>query len=184
MGDPSRNGDGTFRKGVSGNPGGRPPRKLTRHSYAQHNARAAIRVAEMPVQMTVDGKVVEQTAYEAMLTQLMNKAIRGDARAIAMVIREMDKATAHNWYHSRLVEDLLQREDDDDEMARKLAAYFAVGTGHGVHHRLADGTPVPWQVYESIRKLEEMDAREAELVERERRLAEREAALATGPGEP
>jgi hypothetical protein len=48
---PVRRANGTFAKGSSGNPDGRPPKRTFMHRMPMDNVMAAIEVAEMPVKV-------------------------------------------------------------------------------------------------------------------------------------
>jgi hypothetical protein len=62
-------------------------------------------------------------------------------------------------------------------MIKEILARFPEPTGHGVYHPLEDGSIVPWRWYDSIKKLEQLEAKEKELLMREQIVREREEAL-------
>jgi hypothetical protein len=73
-----------FRKGRSGNPKGRPKASKTARSLLDQALSAPITITEAG-----RTKVVEQRA--ALFKSLLAKAIRGDARAAALVVRLMEQ---------------------------------------------------------------------------------------------
>ena len=64
-----------FVKGQSGNPNGRP-------KGSQNLATLLNKIARQRVQVTENGRSREITKFEAILVQLVNKALRGDVSAI------------------------------------------------------------------------------------------------------
>lgn len=83
---------GRFRKGVSGNPNGRPLKVEKHHSMPLLNQRSAFDVAEQPVTVTVNGAQKTMTLFEANLYQIGMKGARGELAAakafVAMVARD------------------------------------------------------------------------------------------------
>lgn len=175
---PRRLPNGRFPPRVSGNLNGRPRKLKRKHSNAYNNARAAIAVAEISVQMTVDGKATETTAYDAALRKVYQQAMNNnDMRAMKMFLDSVDSATAVLMEHSELVKFLIDRDEEEQKQVAKILKLFPKSTGSGVHHRLDDGSIVPWKWAESINKLEQLEAKEAELVAREHAIRVREADL-------
>jgi hypothetical protein len=68
-----------FRKGLSGNPAGRPKGKLNMATVIQ-------RTLETKVVIKVNGKLREVTMAEAAMMRLASKSAEGDLRAVNMVI--------------------------------------------------------------------------------------------------
>lgn len=101
---------GQFVKGQSGNPKGRP-------KGSQNTASVFLRLARERVRVTISGRIRTITKLEAVMLQLINKAMAGDIRAAKDVL------TLHN---------LLERADEtkaqtesapderDDEVLERL----------------------------------------------------------------
>lgn len=74
-----------FPKGISGNPKGRPKKEFTLED-------ARKRVLEQDIPITQAGKRVVISGYEALWRKLFAKAMEGDTRAAALILR----ASANN----------------------------------------------------------------------------------------
>ncbi|MEM7024095.1 MAG: DUF5681 domain-containing protein [Pseudomonadota bacterium] len=69
-----------FKKGQSGNPGGRPPsKKKGRTDIAA--------LLDEPIKVTAGGKAREMQPFEAAFRQLARKALGGDLRAMVKFVR-------------------------------------------------------------------------------------------------
>lgn len=73
-----------FKKGVSGNPNGRPKKTVNTSKVLNKALRQRVKV-------NVDGKQKKVTKMEAMATQLANKGAQGDARATQQVLTTLHK---------------------------------------------------------------------------------------------
>jgi Family of unknown function (DUF5681) len=76
-----------FQKGRSGNPAGRP-RTTTRFYSVLKNE------LDRPVKLRIDGECREVTNREAIAQRLFAKALRGDIRALEMVLRHIREKEA------------------------------------------------------------------------------------------
>ena len=94
-----------FKPGQSGNPKGRPRRATRRKPVLQ-------RLFENRVKITRNGKVETVSAEEAVLLKLLEKAIKGDARAIDQVLRLRPEV-------AREIEDIERLEREFREMERE-----------------------------------------------------------------
>ena len=74
--------DGRFRKGVSGNPKGRPKGSSDMGSVIG-------RVLKVPVMITENGRQRKITKKEALALQLVNKALQGDAKSMQHTLSAM-----------------------------------------------------------------------------------------------
>lgn len=87
-----RDDAGRFRKGVSGNPSGRPLKTVKRHSAPVHNQRATFDIAEQLVTVTVDGERQSMTLYQANLYRLGLKGASGDGAAAKAFVDRVDRS--------------------------------------------------------------------------------------------
>jgi Family of unknown function (DUF5681) len=81
---------GQFKSGQSGNPHGRPKGSRNIRTYVQ-------RLLDAPILVKEDGKTRKISRAEAIATQLVNLAARGDPKGLAAVMsltREYDSASA------------------------------------------------------------------------------------------
>jgi hypothetical protein len=76
-----------FKKGQSGNPGGRP--KRTKRIDLALNAEL-----DTVISLTIDGKRRRLSKFEAIARQLFAKAFRGNIRACAMFLEHMRRRDA------------------------------------------------------------------------------------------
>ena len=160
--EPVRLNNGRFARGSSGNPSGRPPKVLKKHSMPYNNARAVIEVAELPVRLKRGDKTEEVTLYQAVVRSLGQRAANGDLRATRMFLDEMKGASSFSLYHSELVKTLLEQDTDQEGFAKMVADLFPKVNG-GVFYDIGNGDRLPAKWYDSIRKLGELEAREAAL---------------------
>lgn len=71
-----------FKKGQSGNPHGRP-KKTTPSRVARRNAyETFLEVADMPINITLDGKVMGVNMIQAVYVVMFKKALSGDFRTL------------------------------------------------------------------------------------------------------
>lgn len=73
-----------FKKGQSGNPKGRPKKSRSRASLMEEELNRQITVKE-------GNKTITMTKSEAVVKQLVNKAIKGDARAAKVVLEHLEE---------------------------------------------------------------------------------------------
>ena len=73
-----------FKKGVSGNPSGRPTTPMTLNSVLKNELDTLINIA-------VGGKSRQVSKREAIVRRLFAKALRGDVRALEIFLRHMRK---------------------------------------------------------------------------------------------
>lgn len=89
-----------FKKGTSGNPRGRPPKKeraLTRRQLR----RDILRLGETPTVLRTEKGRTTVTAYEAVLMRAMNKALAGHGPSIRLIVKLYSEAIAeHNDAHN------------------------------------------------------------------------------------
>ena len=174
---PERKSDGTFAKGTTGNPKGRPRKWKPNHGFPHDNHKTAIEIAEMTVSMTIDGQVEETTAYRASMLALARMAMSGDLRAIKMFRAEVHAAAAGNVHQHALTQNLLALLDEQEKELNMLRKHFPKFTGSGVVTLDQDGNMVPNGWMQSIRKLDELDTWEKRLEQREKAIRMREALL-------
>ncbi|MBN9488985.1 MAG: hypothetical protein J0H44_17240 [Alphaproteobacteria bacterium] len=67
-----------FRKGISGNPKGRPKR-------SRNVLDAILRHLDRPITITINGRRRTMSIFDAILMQLSNKALSGDLKAMKAV---------------------------------------------------------------------------------------------------
>ena len=84
MSNNQNNNRGRFKKGMSGNPKGRPKGARNRKTALEAELGAAIPVTE-------NGKRKKISKWEAFLKQLVNKAIAGDLRAAQVLLGVVSK---------------------------------------------------------------------------------------------
>jgi len=92
-----------FRKGISGNPKGRPRGSLNKRTLLSRALKEKIVITENGIRKRV-------TKHEAVYKQLVNKSVAGDLRAMVEIIRldsQFDLET------SKPSEEMLQRVDQD-----------------------------------------------------------------------
>lgn len=77
-----------FKKGVSGNPAGRPRNPRTPAQYLGD-------VLEAKVVVTIDGKQKKVTSLQAILMTLSARAMRGDPKAAGQLLNWIDKIGYH-----------------------------------------------------------------------------------------
>lgn len=104
-----------FKPGQSGNPKGRIPGSKNTYTLLQ-------KILDQKISVTESGQQIKISKKVAMLTQLVNKAVQGDTKAIASLlphmmacdIRESDKAKALavlNVDDRQIIENYLSRFD-------------------------------------------------------------------------
>lgn len=94
-----------FKPGQSGNPGGRPKKSKNVDALIQAELDKLIPVKE-------DGREKRITKREAIITQLVNRAIKGETKPLQLVLAHLDK--------HREIEPFVATEDDDLELLRAL----------------------------------------------------------------
>jgi hypothetical protein len=99
-----------FRKGQSGNPGGRSKKKL--------HALLADALSE-PVSVTIDGERRKITKREVVVHQLVNKSATADLRATKMLF-DMIKDVAHKASPASSVPEPRQLDAADREVVQQL----------------------------------------------------------------
>lgn len=132
MADAKRKKDGTFRKGVSGNPGGRPPKKPHRHRLPHENRRTVFEVAEASVQVRVGEELTDASVYQGVLMSLAKKAMSGHTPSARLFLEEVrSSAYANNEqvsFFTRLLRDHQQALRELDELKAKFAPTSGVIT--------------------------------------------------------
>ena len=142
MEDMPRNQDGTFPRGVSGNPDGRPKKPAPRYRFAPQMRKAIFEVSEMPFTLTSADGPVEIGAFKAILLAMAKKGAAGHAPS-AKIFLEYHRmaASQHNEemnVQSWLLESLKEAQA---ELAAMKARYPE--QNHGVVVMQADGTVAP-----------------------------------------
>ena len=107
--------DTQFKKGVSGNPKGRPKKAL---DFAEQ----LLRAARTPVTITENGRRVRKPRYDVAILQLLNKAMSGDMKALNKLFdllpRALDKAALTAASQSNNLPKYKKADDyTDDELA-------------------------------------------------------------------
>ena len=92
-----------FKTGKSGNPKGRPKGSKNTHKMLEEILSQKIEVVE-------NGKPVKISKKAAALTQLVNKAVKGDTKAIATLIPHMQIADVKQEEQNQVMEAL--KKDD------------------------------------------------------------------------
>jgi hypothetical protein len=177
MSNEKRNPDGTFAKGVSGNPNGRPPKEPVRHHLPAYNREIAFKVAEMPVKATINGEVSETSAYQAVLLSLVGKAMSGHTPSARLLLNHVEKAAASNGEQSEFTRRLIDHQLDLEARLEELQDLIPEGPAHGVYVQMPDGRAIPNALHGKLERLKNLDEREAKLKERERRVADLEEQL-------
>lgn len=91
-----------FQKKTSGNPAGRPPRKRQRDVSSGLGNFGALSEAHQlwlddardPLKISINGKVREVTAQQAVILSTRQKALAGDARAVQLYLKSVKEAQA------------------------------------------------------------------------------------------
>jgi hypothetical protein len=94
-----------FKKGISGNPGGRPKGSLNLATVLLRTLREKITVVE-------NGQTKTVTKLEAALEQLVNKAVAGDHRAIRLLTELAHDAEAQETAQDAKPQDLSEFDHD------------------------------------------------------------------------
>ena len=105
-----------FKPGRSGNPGGRPRKSKELNKLIQSELDKTIAVKE-------DGREKRITKREAIITQLVNRAIKGDAKASQFVLAHLEK--------HRAVEPFVPTEADDAALLQALLDDHKKDDDHG-----------------------------------------------------
>ena len=85
-----RQSDGTFKRGVSGNPNGRPVKRKPDHSIPARNRRELFKIAQMEVAVTINGKTEMMSMYNAANLQLAMAAAKGDRHAAKLFVQTVN----------------------------------------------------------------------------------------------
>lgn len=81
-----------FQKGKSGNPGGKPGALVRGGGESSELYKTVSKVKRRKISATQGDKVVKLSALEALVSQLFNEALRGDAKAREQFFRLVEKA--------------------------------------------------------------------------------------------
>lgn len=109
-----------FKPGQSGNPRGRPKRQ----SIPSKDVNALIQAElDKTIPVTEEGRQKRITKREAIVTQLVNQAIKGETKPLQLVLAHLDK--------HREVEPFVATEDDDAELMRALGMPVGSAGGNG-----------------------------------------------------
>ena len=95
-----------FQPGKSGNPNGRPKKSKELNTLIRNELDKTIVVME-------DGREKRITKREALVTQLVNRAIKGDAKPQQIVVAHLQ--------NNREIEPFVPTEADDAELLRALS---------------------------------------------------------------
>lgn len=95
-----------FKPGQSGNPRGRPKKSKDVNALIQAELDKTIPVME-------DGRPKRISKREAIVTQLVNQAIKGETKPLQLVLAHLDK--------HREIEPFMATEDDDVELLRAFS---------------------------------------------------------------
>ncbi|WP_324750987.1 DUF5681 domain-containing protein [Sphingomonas sp. LY54] len=146
MSRPKRNPDGTFPKGVSGNPDGRPKKEKPRHRMPAHNRAVVFEVAESPVQAKIGDESVEVSAYRGVMMALAKKAMSGHTPSARLFLQELRTAAAVNGEQNSLTAWLFEEQERMQAELDRLHAILPKFNG-GVMHQYPDGRlqPAAWE---------------------------------------
>jgi len=104
---------GQFRKGVSGNPMGRPKGAKNRPRPESDQLRAMIRrEAYRPVKIRVDGAELTMPLAQAALRSLGTAALSGETRALAIFLKMLSAGAAEE---DAVMEELLEEAQDAEK---------------------------------------------------------------------
>lgn len=104
----NRRKDGTFARGVSGNPNGRPRKQAARIRMPASVRRAIFEVAEMPVDVRGPEGPMETTVAKAVLQRMASDALKGNAAA--------------QWRFMTLLNDAASRHNEQIGYVQEIAA--------------------------------------------------------------
>lgn len=104
---------GQFRRGVSGNPRGKPKGTKNRPRPESEQLRALIRrEAYRPVKVRVDGAELTMPLAQAALRSLGAAALKGETRALAIFLKILHAGAAEE---DAVMEELLEEAQDADK---------------------------------------------------------------------
>ncbi len=125
---------GQFRKGVSGNPKGKPKGAKNRPRAESEQLRALIRrEAYRPVKVRVDGAELTMPLAQAALRSLGTAALSGETRALAIFLKILSAGVAEE---DAVVEELLEEAREAERPEIRVRIVDAV-----------DGRAVPTDEY-------------------------------------
>lgn len=90
-----------FKKGISGNPSGRPKNKTTILTYNDFN-KLFLNIANKRVKAQINNEVVEISMMKAAINKIFHEAMKGNIPATRMLLSEMRKA--HQFHDSHAEE--------------------------------------------------------------------------------
>jgi len=123
---------GRFRRGVSGNPAGRPRRQVipeTPHS----RRRVILGVADETIEATVGGKLREMSVFEANVRAISVMGARGNrmaAQAFVTLVQRQTEIDMLARIESQRVADYIERLRRDSERLHELTAQPTSGVVH------------------------------------------------------
>ena len=115
-----RDDAGRFRKGVSGNPNGRPTKQAKFHSLSTMNRRSIFDIVEQEVSVRSGSGEEKKTLYEAIFSKLAVDAAKGDRQAAKMVLAEVHRAAKENEYTLNMVAML---QEQNQQLREQVAAW-------------------------------------------------------------
>lgn len=89
--DDNRNANGKFKKGHTGNPRGRPKKRVHRINSVEDYRGAYLRQCLKKININIKGEMSEVTLVEGVIYQALSLAAKGDKQMIKFVLKEFLK---------------------------------------------------------------------------------------------